>query len=83
QKQLQYFFTYQSLLTLVPVFQTLLQEKTMPAGEIKKLFLEECQFPAIQDAFAHTKIGDIKGSRNKIYAFCIRHKLYGVFTAFL
>ncbi|MDD6812388.1 MAG: glycosyltransferase, partial [Lachnospiraceae bacterium] len=46
QKQLQYFFTYQSLLTLVPVFQTLLQEKTMPAGEIKKLFLEECQFPA-------------------------------------
>lgn len=83
QKQLHYFFAYQSLLTLVPIFQTLLQKKEMPAAEIRRLFLSECRNSYIKEAFAHVKIGDIKGSRNKIYAFCIRHNWYRVFTLLL
>lgn len=80
KKQLHYFFAYQSLLTLVPIFQTLLQEKELSGRQIRQLFLSECRNSYIREAFAHVKIRDIKGSRNKIYAFCIRHKLYNLFS---
>lgn len=80
QKQLHYFFAYQSLLTMVPIFQTLLQEKELPDGQIRRLFLSECRNSYIKEAFAHVKIRDIKGTRNKIYAFCIRYRLYYLFS---
>lgn len=83
KKQLHYFFAYQSLLTIVPIFQALLQKKEMPAVEVRRLFLSECKNSHIKEAFAHVKLKDIKGSRNKIYAFCIRHKLYWIFAMLL
>lgn len=79
QRQLSYFFVYQSLLTFVLVFQTVLQE----SGSFRKLFLEECGNPYIEAAFRKVPLKDITGLRNKLYAFCVRHKLAGLFKILL
>lgn len=77
--QLHYFFVYQSLLTLVPVFRTILQE----SGDYRRLFLAECNHPYIRDAFQAVPLKDIAGLRNKFHAFCIRRRLPWLFKLFL
>lgn len=79
EKQLLYYYVYQCLLTLPPVFRTM----QSTGVNFKKLFLEECSYPPIRRAFHSIKIGDISGLHNKAYVFCIRHRLYGLFRLFL
>ena len=79
QKQLQYFFVYQSLLTLVPIFRTLRQE----SGNYKQLFLAECNNPHIREAFKAVPLKDITGFHNKLYAFCVRYRLPWLFKLLL
>lgn len=71
QKQLHYFFVYQSLLTLVPVFRTVLST----SDDFRRLFLAECANPYIREAFREVPLREISGLHNKLYAFCIRHRL--------
>lgn len=79
ERQLLYYYAYQCLLTLPPVFQNALE-----AGQnFKKDFLSECHYPPIQRAFHSVRISDITGFHNKAYAFCIRHRLYHLFRFFL
>lgn len=78
EKQLLYFYAYQCLLTFPPVFRTMQSD-----DGAKKTFREECGYPPVKRAFRGVKINDISGLHNKIYAFCIRHKLYGLFRFFL
>lgn len=79
ERQLLYYYAYQSLLTFPPVFQNALE-----AGQnFKKDFLSECHYPPIQRAFRAVKISDITGLHNKAYVFCIRHRLYSLFRLFL
>lgn len=79
ERQLLYYYAYQSLLTLPEVFQNALE-----AGQnFKKDFLSECHYPPIQRAFRAVRINDITGFHNKAYAFCIRHRLYSLFRFFL
>ncbi len=79
QKQLHYFFVYQSLLTLVPIFRTLRQE----SGNYKQLFLAECNNSLIQEAFKSVPLKDITGVHNKLYAFCVRYRLPWLFKLLL
>lgn len=78
EKQLLYFYAYQCLLTFPPVFRTM-----QNSDGAKTAFREECGYPPVKRAFRGVKINDISGLHNKIYAFCIRHKLYGLFRFFL
>lgn len=78
-RQLHYFYVYQSLLTYIPVFRALLTENDAP----KQLFLKECGSPYVKEAFSRVPIKDISGIHNKLYAFCIRHQLYGFFKLLL
>lgn len=78
EKQLLYFYAYQCLLTFPPVFRTMQSDDSA-----KKAFREECGYPPVKRAFHGVKIRDVTGLHNKIYAFCIRHKLYGLFRFFL
>ncbi len=75
QKQLQYFFVYQSLLTFVPVFRMMLQE----SSDFRQIFLSECNDPYIKQAFKTVSLWDITGLHNKLFAFCIRFKLFRLF----
>ncbi len=79
EKQMDYYFVYQSLLTYTLVFKNM----TDPSQLYKKYFLEECSFPLIRDAFARIPIRDISGMHNRLYAFCIRHRLYSLFKLLL
>ncbi len=79
ERSLDYYFVYQSLLTLVPVFSTM----TGSRRDIRRLFLDECAFSPVKKAFRTVKISQIGGLHNKLYAFCIRHRLYGLFRFFL
>lgn len=79
QKQLHYFFVYQSLLTFVPVFQTIRQE----SGNFSRLFMAECNNPYIKNAFRTVPIKDITGLHNKLYAFCVRCRLPWLFRLLL
>lgn len=79
ERQLLYYYAYQSLLTLPSVFQNALK-----AGQnFKKDFLAECLYPPIERAFRAVNIRDITGLHNKAYVFCIRHRLYRLFRFFL
>lgn len=77
ERQLHYYFVYQCLLTYVPVF------SHMPASHGRRVFLDECAYPPIKKAFRAVKIHHINGLHNKLYALCIRHRLYGLFRFFL
>ncbi len=79
EKQLNYFFAYQSLLTFIPVF----RQMTECGTNFRQTFMSECENINIRKAFAAIKIGDITGTHNKLYAFCIRHKLYLLFRFML
>lgn len=101
-RQLHYFYVYQSLLTYVPVFRTLLNKDSFCEPDlspedsrtakkddlqncrnIKDIFLAECDNPHVKEAFASVPIQDIKGTHNRLCAFCIRHRLYGLFKVLL
>ncbi len=77
ERQLHYYFVYQCLLTYVPVF------SHMPVSHGRRVFLDECAYPPIKKAFRAVKIRHINGLHNKLYALCIRHRLYGLFRFFL
>lgn len=79
QRQLSYFFVYQSLLTFALVFRDILSEY----GNFKKLFLTECDNPYIRAAFKTVPLKDITGLHNKLYAFCVRHRLACLFRLLL
>lgn len=79
EKQLLYYYAYQCLLTLPPVFRNELES----VHSFKKEFLSECSYPPIQRAFRAVRIHDVNGLHNKIYVFCIRHRLYHLFRLFL
>lgn len=79
ERQLLYYYAYQCLLTLPPVFHNELKSE----HSLKKEFLSECSYPPIQRAFRAVKIRDITGLHNKAYVFCIRHSLYRLFRFFL
>lgn len=78
-KQLLSYYTYQCLLTFPPIFRA-----EQDAGrDFRKTFLGECSYPPVRRAFHAVKISDISGLHNKIYVFCVRHKLYRLFRFFL
>lgn len=79
ERQLDYYFVYQCLLTFVPVFSSLPDS----AGETRPLFLDECSRPVIRKAFRSVPIREISGLHNKLYALCIRHRLYRLFRFLL
>lgn len=79
ERQLQFFYAYQCLLTLPPVFRAELEA----GNPFRKDFLAECSYPPIRRAFRAVRIKDITGFHNKAYAFCIRHGLYCLFRFFL
>ena len=79
QKQLQYFFVYQSLLTFVPVFETMRQE----GSDFRKRFLAECDDPYIRAAFKTVSLRNITGLHNKLYALCVRYRLARLFRFLL
>lgn len=77
ERQLYFYFVYQCLLTYVPVF-------TKIKGLYgRRAFLGECAYPPVKKAFRAVKIREISGLHNKLYAFCIRYRLYGLFRLFL
>lgn len=78
-RQLYYFYVYQGLLTYVPVFASMPKN----SSDSRRLFLEECDSQYVKDAFRAVPIRDIAGSHNKLYAFCVRHKLYALFRFLL
>lgn len=78
QQQLYYFFVYQCLLTYVPVFKNMERSSSS-----RKLFLEECSLPLVRRSFACVPIRDIASVHNKLYAFCIHHKLFRLFCLLL
>lgn len=79
QRQLHYFFVYQSLLTLVPIFRTIRAQ----SSDFRRLFLAECENPSIKRAFHKVPLREIAGTHNKLYAFCIRHRLPSLFKLLL
>lgn len=79
QKQLHYFFVYQSLLTFVLVFRTIRQK----GGNFRRLFLDECDNPYIREAFRNVPVKDITGLHNKLYALCVRFRLPWLFRLLL
>ena len=79
ERQLLYYYAYQCLLTLPPVF----RGELASGHSFKKEFLSECSYPPIRRAFHAVKICDITGLHNKAYVFCIRHRLYRLFRFFL
>lgn len=79
ERQLDYYFVYQCLLTFIPVFSNMAGSRS----QTRPLFLDECARPPVKKAFRTVRIRDINGLHNKLYAFCIRHRLYGLFRFFL
>lgn len=79
EKQLDYYCVYQSLLTYELVFRNM----THMPSEFRRHFTDECNYVPIRKAFASVPIGDITGTHNKLYAFCVRHKLCSLFKFLL
>ena len=79
EQQLNYYFAYQTLLTFMPVFRQMSEDGV----NFRQIFLDECAYPHIRKAFAAIRINDITGIHNKLYAFCIRHRLYLLFKLLL
>lgn len=79
QKQLHYYFVYQSLLAYVLIFKNM----TPADPAFRSLFTAECNSPLIHDAFTHISIRKIAGMHNRLYAFCIRHRLFALFRFLL
>lgn len=79
ERQLLYYYAYQSLLILPSVFRAE-QEAGNP---FRKNFLAECSYPPIRRAFCAVRLKDITGFHNKAYTFCIRHGFYRLFRFFL
>lgn len=79
EKQLDYYFVYQSLLIYVPVFGNMLSASSV----LKQAFYAECDFPLIRKAFASVPVREITGIHNKLYMFCIRHRLLWLFKLLL
>lgn len=79
ERQLDFYFVYQCLLTFAPVF----SHMTGSPRDIRARFLVECANPPVKKAFRSVSIRDIGGLHNKLYAFCIRHRLYRLFRFFL
>lgn len=79
EKQLLYYYAYQCLLTLPPVFRA----KQASGQNDRKAFLAECSYPPIRRAFRGVKSGCVSGLHNKAYVLCLRHGLYGPFRFFL
>lgn len=75
EQQLDYYFVYQSLSTYARVFKDL--NPTSP--DCRQIFMNECHNPIIRKAFASVPIRNIVGTHNKMFAFCIRYKLYWLF----
>lgn len=78
KKQLDYYFVYQCLLTYELVFR-----KMTHSSSFRQIFLEECDVPLIREAFRSVAIRDISGAHNKLYAFCIKHRLFILFKLLL
>lgn len=76
EQQLDYYFVYQCLLTFAPVF------SNISGSHGRRLFLDECVCPPVRKAFRAIRFRDINGLHNKLYAFCIRHRLYRLFRLF-
>lgn len=79
EQQLNYYFAYQTLLTFIPVFRQMYENGI----NFRQPFLTECKNPHIRKAFTAIQIKDITGIHNKLYAFCIRHRLYLLFKLLL
>lgn len=79
ERQLNYYIVYQCLLTFVPVFSSMAGGD----GDSRRLFLSECVCPPVKKAFRHVRISSIKGLHNRLYALCIRYRLYRLFRFFL
>lgn len=79
EKQLPYYYAYQCLLILPPVFREELDAKQ----NFRESFLAECSYPPIRRAFRAIKISGIAGLHNKAYALCIRHRFYRLFQLLL
>ena len=79
EKQLDYYCVYQSLLTYELVFRNM----THMSSQFRQLFTDECNYVPIRKAFAAVPIRDITGTHNKLYAFCVRHKLCSLFKLLL
>lgn len=79
EKQMDYYFVYQCLLTFIPVFENM----THLSRDSKQTFRGECSFPLIRKAFARVPVRDIAGTHNKLYALCIRYRLYALFSLLL
>lgn len=79
EKQLDYYVVYQSLLTYELIFKNM----THLSSRFKQLFMNECSSPLIQRAFTAVPIRNINGTHNRLYAFCVRHKLCGLFKFLL
>lgn len=75
EKQLDYYFVYQSLLTYTLIF----KNPDTASPDCRQAFMNECHHPIIRKAFASVPIRDIVGSHNKLYALCVRYQLYRLF----
>lgn len=79
KKQLHYFCVYQSLLTFLPLFQSMHEE----TARFLQLFRAECKEPYIRASFKAVPLREIAGLHNKLYAFCVRHRLARLFRLLL
>ncbi len=77
--QLAYYCVYQSLLAYELIFRDMARG---PEG-FRRRFLDECRCDTIRSAFRTVPISDIGGLHNKLYAFCVRHRLYALFRFLL
>lgn len=77
ERQLDTYFVYQCLLTYGPVF------SGIPTPRGRRMFLDECAYPPVKRAFRAVRIRELKGLHNKLYALCIRHRLYRLFRFLL
>lgn len=75
ERQLLYYYAYQSLLILPSVFRAAHES----GNPFREDFLAECSYPPIRRAFRAIHLQDITGFHNKAYTFCIRHRLYRLF----
>lgn len=77
ERQIDFYFVYQCLLTYVPVF------ANMTGSHGRRIFLDDCAYSPVKKAFRAVKIREISGLHNKLYALCIRFRLYALFRFFL
>ena len=78
-RQLAYYCVYQSLLAYELIF----RDMARGSEGFRRCFLDECRNRTIRSAFRAVPAGDINGLHNKLYAFCVRHKLYALFRFLL